>query len=491
MKTLLVVSNPKTWPITVEGVDVISSRDYLSSADLGNLRRVRVVNACGDYRYQSWGYYVSLLAEARGHRVVPSVRTIQDLKVGAVVRIESEDLEELIRTSLTGVTAPEFSLDIYFGETPEPAFQRVAGELSRLFHAPFLRARFTSSNGWSLRGLRAISVSEIPEEGVSFARAAAERHFKRRPRPATRPDQGLPLDLAILVDPDEQDPPSNSAALKKLVQAAERAGFDTELIGRDDYGRIGEFDALFIRQTTAVHDHTYRFASRAQSEGLAVIDDPMAILRCTNKVFLSELMRVVGVKTPETLIVYSDTRDEVEAKLGLPCVLKTPDSSFSRGVHRAETRSELSELLEEMFKTADVLIAQEYLPTEFDWRIGVLDGRPLFACKYFMARGHWQVYNWAGSDKGTVEGGWETLPVEEAPAPVVKAAVKAATAVGQGLFGVDLKEVDSTVLLVEVNDNPNLDAGVEDQVLGDALYDQLIQAFRTRLERKMDRVLNG
>lgn len=491
MKTLLVVSNPKTWPIAVEGVEVMSARDYLSSGEFGNQRRVRVVNACSDYRYQSRGYYVSLLAEARGHRVVPSVRTIQDLKVDAVVRIESEDLEELIRTSLTAVAAPDFTLDIYFGETPEPGFQRLAGELSRLFQAPFLRARFASSNGWSLRGLRAISVSEIPEEAVSFAKAAAERHFKRRPRPAARPDQGLPLDLAILVDPAERDPPSNPAALKKVFQAAERAGFATELVGRDDYGRIGEFDALFIRQTTAVHDHTYRFASRAQSEGLAVIDDPMAILRCTNKVFLSELMRIAGVKTPRTLIVYPDTRHEVEAQLGLPCVLKRPDSSFSRGVHRADTHHDLQDLLDEMFRTSELLIAQAYLPTDFDWRIGVLDGRPLFACKYFMARDHWQIYNWAGSDKGTVEGGWETLAIEEVPAQVVKAAVKAATAVGQGLFGVDLKEVDGAVLLVEVNDNPNLDAGVEDQVLGDALYDRLIQAFRFRLERKMEKVLHG
>ena len=29
--------------------------------------------------------------------------------------------------------------------------------------------------------------------------------------------------------------------------------------------------------------------------------------------------------------------------------------------------------------------AQEYLATDFDWRVGVLDRRPLFACKYFMA----------------------------------------------------------------------------------------------------------
>ena len=43
----------------------------------------------------------------------------------------------------------------------------------------------------------------------------------------------------------------------------------------------------------------------------------------------------------------------------------------------------------------------------------------------------------------------------------------------EGLFGVDLKEVDGKACLIEVNECPNIDHGVEDQVLGD---DQVITA---------------
>ncbi|MNR08026.1 hypothetical protein D3C85_1241640 [compost metagenome] len=48
----------------------------------------------------------------------------------------------------------------------------------------------------------------------------------------------------------------------------------------------------------------------------------------------------------------------------------------------------------------------------------------------------------------------------------------------------DLKQTGDRVLVIEVNDNPNLDAGTEDAVLGDELYRRVLQAFVQRLERK-------
>ena len=61
-------------------------------------------------------------------------------------------------------------------------------------------------------------------------------------------------------------------------------GFNCEFITKNDINRIAEFDGLFIRETTAVNHHTFRFAQRAISEGLVVMDDPDSILKCTYKV---------------------------------------------------------------------------------------------------------------------------------------------------------------------------------------------------------------
>jgi len=184
-------------------------------------------------------------------------------------------------------------------------------------------------------------------------------------------------DLGILVNPDEVEPPSNKQAIHNFIEAAQDTGFRVELITKKDYHRVGEFDAIFIRETTNVNHHTYAFARRAQSEGIAVIDDPDSILRCSNKVYLQELMTVGKIPAPKTIIVHSENRHTLAKELGFPMVIKTPDSSFSLGVKKANDKEELEQILDTMFEHSDLLIAQEFTPTDFDWRIGILDGKPL------------------------------------------------------------------------------------------------------------------
>ena len=63
--------------------------------------------------------------------------------------------------------------------------------------------------------------------------------------------------------------------------------------------------------------------------------------------------------------------------VGFPCVIKRPDSQFSLGVVKVHDSDELKRVCGEMFRESDLLIAQRYIYTPFDWRIGVLDGVPL------------------------------------------------------------------------------------------------------------------
>src|SRR5690606_3103359 len=116
----------------------------------------------------------------------------------------------------------------------------------------------------------------------------------------------------------------NREALRRFVRAARQQGFAVEFLDREDYGRVAEFDALFIRETTNVNHHTYRFASRARSEGMVVIDDPESIIRCGNKVYLVELAKRLDLPVPPTMIVASSKPGDIVRELGLPCVLKQP-----------------------------------------------------------------------------------------------------------------------------------------------------------------------
>jgi hypothetical protein len=105
-----------------------------------------------------------------------------------------------------------------------------------------------------------------------------------------------------------------------------------------------------------------------------------------------ELLGSNQVATPPTVML-ADASDYTKAmdELALPLVVKIPDGSFSRGVHKVNSAEEFKRIADELFEETDLLLAQKFLPTEFDWRVGVLSGEPLFVCQYRMARGHWQI----------------------------------------------------------------------------------------------------
>jgi len=169
--------------------------------------------------------------------------------------------------------------------------------------------------------------------------------------------------------------------------------------------------------------------------------------------------------------------------LGFPIVLKIPDGSFSRGIVKVESVEHLKAAAEDLFQHTALVIAQEFMYTKFDWRVGILDGQALYACQYFMSRGHWQIYN-HGQNAAQKSGGFKTLPVREAPNEVIKLALKATAPIGDGLYGVDLKQEGDRTVVIEVNDNPSIDAGVEDAYLGEDLYRRIMEEFLRRMERK-------
>jgi glutathione synthase/RimK-type ligase-like ATP-grasp enzyme len=483
MRALIVVNNARDWSFHIPGVEVASARAYLTKKEFSELRRVTVFNLCKSYRYQSLGYYVSLLAAARGHKPVPSVTTIQDFKANEIVRIKSEELDELTQRSLAPIQSSSFVLSIYFGKNMAKRYDRLSAHLFRLFYAPLLRANFTRSRGgrWYLSSIGAIPAGEIPQPHRDFVETQARAYFGGRRWSAPK-DEASRYDLAILFDPKEEEPPSDERAIAKFVKAAERLGMSATIIDKDDFAQLAEFDALFIRETTNVNHYTYRFARRAHAEGLVVMDDPDSILRCTNKVYLAELLERHKLPAPRTVVLHRDNVGLVAETLGLPCILKRPDSAFSQGVVKVDTEDELRAQAERMLTSSELIIAQEFFPTEFDWRVGVLAGQPLWAAKYHMAPKHWQIIK--GQGRGRRYGRVEAVPVAEVPRGVLRLALKATRLIGDGLYGVDLKQRGRRVTLVEVNDNPSLEAGYEDSVLKDELYDRIMRVFLERIEAR-------
>lgn len=480
MQSIIVVYNPKDLEFNIPGIEVVSARSYLTESKYSNIRKLRIFNLSRYYRYQSTGYYVSLIAEARGHRAIPNITTIQDFKSQTIVRVISDEIDELIQKSFSSLKSEKFVLSIYFGQNLAKQYEALSRKLYNLFQAPLLRAHFIFHKKWILQNISPISVREIPEEHKPFLVQFAQEYFSTKrfnPSKITRSK----YDLAILVNPEEKAPPSTRKVINYFLEAAEELGFNAELITKEDYNRIAEFDALFIRETTAVNHHTYKFARRAFAEGLVVIDDPASILKCCNKVYMAEVLSKAKIPIPRTLIIHKDNRHLVQDEIGFPCVLKKPDGSFSQGVIKTGNTEELNYNLDKLLYDSDLVIAQEYLPTEFDWRIGVLDGKPLYACKYFMAKNHWQIYNWLDKEKKKY-GKVESIPVDQVPAEIITTAIKSAHLIGNGFYGVDIKSTRGKTLVIEVNDNPSLEDGEEDKFLGRELYFTILRSVLQRIE---------
>jgi glutathione synthase/RimK-type ligase-like ATP-grasp enzyme len=478
---IVVVDQLNDWPVDIPGVDVATAWDYLTQQDFTRLRGARVYNLCRTFSYQTTGYYVSLLAGARGHRILPDIATVQDLKLAESPSVLNDEIEELMQKSLARLGSEEYILNVYFGESPYVRHEKLARALFNLFPAPLLQAKFVwRGDEWRVDALGPIALGEVPTSHHEFLYQTARDYFTRRRTPRRR-RESTRYDLAILVNEDEKEPPSNARALKAFEKAAEDLGFSVDFLDKSDYGHVAEYDALFIRETTAVNHHTYRFSRRAAREGLVVVDDPESILRCANKVYLAQLMERHRIPQPKTMLVHRANLGDVGRELGFPLVLKQPDSQFSKGVIKIENEAELKRETREFLERSDLIVAQSFEPTEYDWRVGVLDGQPIYACRYFMAPAHWQVVK---RDKNGAkrEGDHETLDIADVPRHVLNVAVQAARAIGGGLYGVDLKQFGNVVKVIEVNDNPNLDVGVEDLVLKDQLYRKVMEYFLKRLD---------
>ncbi|MBF0250458.1 MAG: RimK family protein [Alphaproteobacteria bacterium] len=489
VRHIIVVNRMSDWRWSTDGLTVQDVDAYTSHPAPKRKRPARVVNLCRTYEYLSSGYYCSLLAESRGEFPMPTVADILDLSRKSSYAYAVPDLERILKSTMKRLADPPadaFVLRVFFGRPDDARFKSLAAELFDVFRYPLLEMRVHSGRTWKIDWIRPFALKTITDDASALFEDAL-RAYVRVPKAKRKAKAPSLYDLAVLVDPQEALPPSDEKALQRLVRAGQERAVNVEFITAKDFRRIPEFDALFIRETTALDHHTFRFARKAEVEGIPVIDDSRSILRCTNKVYLAEALKAAKVPTPRTeLLVRAkfDARrmEDVAKALGYPLVLKIPDGSFSRGVEKADDAAGFRDHAAKLFERSSIILAQEYMYTPFDWRVGLLAGEPLYACRYFMSRKHWQIYHHHEGGK-VVAGGWETLPVESVPAEVLDTAQRAAALMGDGFYGVDLKQNDDGVFVIEVNDNPSIDSGVEDQVLKGALYGRLIDEFIRRINK--------
>jgi len=477
-KNLIVLNDDLN--IDSSNASVVNFNQYLIEFPKKGNVTTRLINLCDSTQYLSQGYYCSLLAEARQHQVLPSVSTIND------ITSQPEGLVVPIPHNIAKIYGKEKSNDqlVYFGWHEDENINKIAQYVFEQYPAPILKLTLNWRDKQLFATLNLTALSELSTEQHSTLQLRLD-NFTNNVWRSNKNRKLFRWDMAILVNHEEETPPSDKKALKNFVKAANKFGINAELVTVDQIGLLNRYDALFIRETTAIRHHTYQLARQAENEGLVVIDDATSILRCCNKVFLHDAFSYNTVPSPKTQFVSDATEAtlvQLEQDFTYPMVLKLPESSFSKGVFKVADRAALEQKLHSILADSAIILVQEYLYTQYDWRIGVLNGRAIYACRYHMARNHWQIYN-HGAKKFS-SGEFETMATFEVPRQVLETAVKACSFIGNSLYGVDLKQVNEKVYVIEVNDNPSIESDVEDRYLGYELYMQIMQEFANRLEQR-------
>ena len=289
--------------------------------------------------------------------------------------------------------------------------------------------------------------------------------------------------IAILIDSDDKHSPSDTLALKKFEQAAIKCGLTPYFIMAKDIEELKKFNALFIRCMTAESHYSMDFVKKAKELNIISLDNENTILYGSNKANYYKHMMNLSVldlnkiKIPKTynlaeyLLIPFDCYT-----LKFPIICKSPNGFFCENVKKIENRKELNEI----FNNDPYMLLQEYIPTSYDWRIGILNNKPLFACKYWMAKDHWQIAK--HENDSIIWGDVECIDLKYAPQGVIDLAIASTKVIGEtGLFGVDIKDYNGQYYLIEVNDNPNIEAGFEDQFLGDKIYLDIMQWYASEL----------
>ena len=271
--------------------------------------------------------------------------------------------------------------------------------------------------------------------------------------------------LGIFVDRKTLSNAEQLTALIRCRDVAEGMGHHVDFIFPVDINKIPHMDALFIRARTDPMNVTYVAARIAEFHGMPVIDDPRSIQICSDKVNMYSHLIKNNISLPKTIFLSKNdlTVERVTQmfdELGSSLILKEPSTSFSLRVEKVDDIAAFFKVARRFIKLSDWIIVQQYIQSRYDWRIGVLDGNLLYACKYTIPSDTFKIQ--ASVNGHLVYCGVESVKPEQVPPHVIRLGIDAANAIGRGLYGVDIKNVNGDAYVIEVNDNPSIESGEDD-----------------------------
>ena len=426
----------------------------------------RVVNLCRRLRYLSAGYYC--LAAGRGARPQADAERCGHPRP--------------VRKTLFAFALPE--LDRMPAGHPAPSC-RAARRADFDLHACSAGQRRCRFRDLARRGLRHLpipaaavcaSVTAAAVDLASVTPVGLHRLPVRWPRSssgslrdssatapwrASRSSPGRATAIAVLHNPQETLPPSEPAALESVSSRPARRWADVEL---DHCARLPPSGR--VRRPVHPRDHgprpshlSLRPQGRARRHAGDRRPDARSCAAPTRSIWPSCWRRTTcrrrGRWCSTAEIV--EARIAISSQLGYPVVLKIPDGSFSRGVVQVENRAQVARHARaNCSQHSRLILAQEYMYTTSTGVSACSTASRCSSASTSCRRSHWQIVKHKG-DGPYAAGALQDLRDRRRAARRGDPGAKAASLIGDGLYGVDLKQTDDGVYVIEINDNPNID----------------------------------
>jgi hypothetical protein len=170
--------------------------------------KTKIINLCKNYSYLSKGYYVSLLAEAKGLKCIPNITDIIKLnwkrnyelalpEINATLNkyFNESPQEPLIRTYTS-----------FFGRHENPNIEPLARVLFDLFRFPILsfEIEFSKNNQWRVNKIETVSINTLIDKRLEFFFEAIKQFTGSAWRTKGNNLKQEKYWIAILHDPNEK-----------------------------------------------------------------------------------------------------------------------------------------------------------------------------------------------------------------------------------------------------------------------------------------------
>ncbi|MGC8557896.1 MAG: lysine biosynthesis protein LysX [Nitrososphaeria archaeon] len=267
---------------------------------------------------------------------------------------------------------------------------------------------------------------------------------------------------------------------KALLEAGKKRGIDTELVdvrgevfNLSDGKRYGD---MALQRVTSYYRGIHAAAIIA-SYGTPVINSREILEITGNKVFTLLKLRERGVPVPQTYVTFDVQRAIDSFKfLGNRAVIKPVMGSWGRMVGLLETESSAKAVLEDrlyMDPLYQIYYMQEYVKRPpRDIRAFVVGDQVIAAIYRYQPANDWRTNTALG-------GRAENCPVTK---ELEDLAMRAASAIGEGVYGVDIMETESGMVVHEINGTVEFKNSVS--VTGVDIQGKIVEYLVNRMREK-------